>query len=295
MASWQMIDFLAARWGGIRQKGLLARTIVASEVLGIDNTAAAKIQNFHLDSSLVPRKLRDSKVDVLSLSSETVPDIVLINWTLVADGAVLQHCKSEFSSLKTHISRSLGRSSQGNLDKYRMQVGSVAKVPNSSYHSVDHPCWRAPDQVGRVKETAKATLAKQEVAKGSKGGIASKINGRHFFNSVVPKTRRDFNDKSQEEQSPQRFFRPTTIAATVALAAALGKCPTLPTQNLDVMSEKHVEDYCNVDGDRNSSDTWTGFTRFTILNEKITSMTVGKLVEIMNCPIRGQVSQDSLS
>ena len=31
-----------------------------------------------------------------------------------------------------------------------------------------------------------------------------------------------------------------------------------------------IGDYWNVDGDRESSDTWTGFTRFTILDEKTT-------------------------
>ena len=34
------------------------------------------------------------------------------------------------------------------------------------------------------------------------------------------------------------------------------------------MSEKYIEDYWNVDGDREWSDTWTGFTRFTVLDEK---------------------------
>ena len=37
---------------------------------------------------------------------------------------------------------------------------------------------------------------------------------------------------------------------------------------LDVMLEKNIDDYWNVDGDRELSDTWTGFTRFTILDEK---------------------------
>ena len=37
---------------------------------------------------------------------------------------------------------------------------------------------------------------------------------------------------------------------------------------LDVMSEKHIEDYWNVDVDRELSDAWTGFTRFIVLNEK---------------------------
>ena len=37
---------------------------------------------------------------------------------------------------------------------------------------------------------------------------------------------------------------------------------------LDVMSEEHIDDYWNVDGERELSDAWTGFTRFTILSEK---------------------------
>ena len=38
--------------------------------------------------------------------------------------------------------------------------------------------------------------------------------------------------------------------------------------SLDVMLEKHVEDFWNVDEDRELSDEWTGFTRFTFLSEK---------------------------
>ena len=38
--------------------------------------------------------------------------------------------------------------------------------------------------------------------------------------------------------------------------------------SLDVMLEKNVNDYWNVDGDRGLSETWTGFRRFTVLNEK---------------------------
>ena len=32
--------------------------------------------------------------------------------------------------------------------------------------------------------------------------------------------------------------------------------------SLDVLLEKHIEDYWNVDEDRELSDAWTGFTRF---------------------------------
>ena len=38
--------------------------------------------------------------------------------------------------------------------------------------------------------------------------------------------------------------------------------------SLDVMLEKNISDHWNVDGNREVSDTWTGFTRFTASNEK---------------------------
>ena len=38
--------------------------------------------------------------------------------------------------------------------------------------------------------------------------------------------------------------------------------------SLDVLLEKSIDDYWNVDGDRDLSDTWTSFTRFPILDEK---------------------------
>ena len=37
--------------------------------------------------------------------------------------------------------------------------------------------------------------------------------------------------------------------------------------SLDVLLDKHVEDYWNVNEDRDLSDAWAGFTRFTILSE----------------------------
>ena len=38
--------------------------------------------------------------------------------------------------------------------------------------------------------------------------------------------------------------------------------------NLDVKQEKRIEDYWNIDGSRDLSDSWTGFTQFTLLDEK---------------------------
>ena len=38
--------------------------------------------------------------------------------------------------------------------------------------------------------------------------------------------------------------------------------------NLDVMQERRIDDYWNVDGSRDLSDSWTGFTQFILLEEK---------------------------
>ena len=38
--------------------------------------------------------------------------------------------------------------------------------------------------------------------------------------------------------------------------------------NLDVKQEKCIDDYWNIDGSRDLSDPWTGFTQFTLLEEK---------------------------
>ena len=38
--------------------------------------------------------------------------------------------------------------------------------------------------------------------------------------------------------------------------------------NLDVKQESRIDDYWNIDGSRDLSDSWTGFTQFTLLDEK---------------------------
>ena len=38
--------------------------------------------------------------------------------------------------------------------------------------------------------------------------------------------------------------------------------------NLEVMQESRIDDYWNIDGSRDLSDSWTGFTQFTLLDEK---------------------------
>ena len=37
---------------------------------------------------------------------------------------------------------------------------------------------------------------------------------------------------------------------------------------MDVLLEKHIDDYWNVDEDRELTDAWTSFTRFILLNKR---------------------------
>ena len=39
--------------------------------------------------------------------------------------------------------------------------------------------------------------------------------------------------------------------------------------NLDVKQEKRIDDDWNIDGSRDLSDSWTGFTQFILLEEKL--------------------------
>ena len=52
--------------------------------------------------------------------------------------------------------------------------------------------------------------------------------------------------------------------------------------NLDVKQEKRIDDYWNIDGSRDLSDPWTGFTQFTLLEEKAPD---GKYV------VRGEIDE----
>ena len=45
--------------------------------------------------------------------------------------------------------------------------------------------------------------------------------------------------------------------------------------NLDVKQEKRIDDYWNVDGSRDLSDSWTSFTQFTLLEETLSDGSTG--------------------
>ena len=53
--------------------------------------------------------------------------------------------------------------------------------------------------------------------------------------------------------------------------------------SLDVLMEKHTEDYWYVDGERELSGAWTGFTRFILLNES----PLGRIYMVRRGDLRG--------
>ena len=57
--------------------------------------------------------------------------------------------------------------------------------------------------------------------------------------------------------------------------------------DLDVLQEKRIDDCWNVDSNRNLSDSWKGFMKFSLLKEKL-----HKGYEV--CQIRGKFSRSSL-
>ena len=62
-----------------------------------------------------------------------------------------------------------------------------------------------------------------------------------------------------------RFFVPREESFPIPLKYIDGH--QVNSYRFDVAQEKRIDDYWNVDGNRSLSDSWTGFTRFTLLNE----------------------------
>ena len=64
-----------------------------------------------------------------------------------------------------------------------------------------------------------------------------------------------------------RSYAQLSLAASRPFRRPVSPSAVQPPGTLDVMSEKRIEDYWNVGGDKELSDAWTGFTRFIVLNE----------------------------
>ena len=78
------------------------------------------------------------------------------------------------------------------------------------------------------------------------------ISGNHIYRHHVEPRVKLFVPRDESFPIPLRYIDVTRATSTT----------------LDVMLERRIDDYWNIEGNRNISDSWTGFTRFTILDEK---------------------------
>ena len=104
----------------------------------------------------------------------------------------------------------------------------------------------------------------QEILRGESDGLSSPISHQ--------------NDSTRDDaEAPNDFWSITGdfiyrhhVDPRVKLYMPREESFPIPLKFFDVTRklEKHIDDCWNVDGDRELSDTWTRFTRFTFLKEK---------------------------
>ena len=81
---------------------------------------------------------------------------------------------------------------------------------------------------------------------------------------VMMRKRKMTSGRSQENS----FIHRHHVVPRVKLYVPQEETFPIPTKYIDVLMEKHIEDYWYVDGARELSDAWTGFTRFILMNER---------------------------
>ena len=91
-------------------------------------------------------------------------------------------------------------------------------------------------------------------------------------------TRDDVEAKNDLWSFTGNFIYRHHVEPRVNLYMPKEECFPIPLKHIDVtrtthtsqekMLEKHIDDYWNVDGERELSDAWAGFKRFILLNER---------------------------
>ena len=77
------------------------------------------------------------------------------------------------------------------------------------------------------------------------------MSGNFIYHHVEPRVKL-YSPREESFTIPPKYFDVTRTTQT----------------NLDVKQEKRIDDYWNIDGSRDLFDSWTGFTQFTLLEEK---------------------------
>ena len=166
-------------------------------------------------------------------------------------------------------------------------------------------CWRKFDNLkmsslqvvlciaSKLSKTSKNT-SRCENAWGSLCEVHSKKQEENFRETgqgqglnMLPKTKEEKHEKEnaartvREGTLPKRQRRVATRTAEAVHSTLYSpREESFPIQlkysdvswtthwNLDVKQERRIDDYWNVEGSRDLSDYWTGFTQFTLLEEK---------------------------
>ena len=123
------------------------------------------------------------------------------------------------------------------LTRERPERGEEQEILQGTSHELDSPTQLQDD----------ATRNDEEV-KDDFWTIAGQFIYRHY---VVPRVKL-YMPKQASFPIPLKYIDVTRTTYT----------------SLDVLLEKQIEDYWNVDGEKELSDIWTGFTRFVVLKER---------------------------
>ena len=127
---------------------------------------------------------------------------------------------------------------------------------------------------GRDYEIQEPTLGREHTVKRENLSGESQGDREEFH----PEETKDDAETQKDFWSIQGdFIYPPHIEPRVQLYVPKEESFPIPLKNIDVIrsthtdldvaQEKRIDDYWHVDGNRNLSDSWTGFTRFTLLNE----------------------------
>ena len=78
------------------------------------------------------------------------------------------------------------------------------------------------------------------------------MSGNFIYRHHVEPRVKLYSPKEESFSIPLKYIDVSRIART----------------NLDVKQQRRIDDYWNIDGPRDLSDSWTSFTQFTLLEEK---------------------------
>ena len=131
------------------------------------------------------------------------------------------------------------------LERTRGRLSTTTKTPTSTMNAAT--TQTATPASTKIQKTIQKTR--------SKSGSTTKKREKNQKSSSTSRQDSSWYDDMPKEETfliPLQYVDVTKTTDTT----------------LDVMSEKHIEDYWNVDGEKELSNAWTGFTRFILLNER---------------------------